>query len=487
MSGNRRKVTNPFLEGSVDVANNDKPRSAIQGLFTHLPNWTISFLDIIKQFFGNTISKKQAIKKTNNNEALQTELPDPADLSSRVQQLEGQLQGISQEILKLEAEIDALGGNRHTIVAGNDTLEVGLTFNDLPAVFIEDKKNIAVKNIDVGGNVEAKCSPLPIPDLRTNVVNLPVPGLPGGNYHIKCGNKFSLLAGSQGIDIQTTGPTKIQSQGTTTITGSEVIVGTTVGRTTVEGETVTVQGKSVEMSPTEGQVVVRGTMGCTGNVVTSGHVHAESLSFINAISPARNEHSRSSSPPNWQSGPAFWGSLAIEAIPACLADIQANLLARLSHVHTTKEILSFSYIQDLLKKIERQAYLIQPWEILPTGFILPKTQIIMAGTVPCNYGGVAAGIINATVIAPIPINNFPHTHSFPDLAHFHDVKVPAFDLVNTSEEVRARVSAASQPGPLIVQKGKTETLLAKLYQAAAVLFPKAYKTGQVALRKLSGQ
>jgi hypothetical protein len=81
----------------------------------------------------------------------------------------------------------------------------------------------------------------------------------------------------------------------------------------------------------------------------------------------------------------------------------------------------------------------------PTGYLIPGTPISVVGTCPCNFGGIAGGIIAGNILAPVPLYNVPHAHGLPEMMHSHDVVLPDMDYSSSSAQaLRGKVSNGMQ-------------------------------------------
>jgi hypothetical protein len=102
-----------------------------------------------------------------------------------------------------------------------------------------------------------------------------------------------------------------------------------------------------------------------------------------------------------------------------------------------------------------------PYELQPTGYILPGTTISLiltnilgastAGQTDSDNGSavtgpiaITGGTLVATVASPITLNNFPHSHALPDQPHSHDIAVPAIkhDGNSSAETIREAYKSA---------------------------------------------
>ena len=372
-------------------------------------------------------------------------IKDPSDDRSKWEAAKSIAQSREPDIRKEEAKLGSTAGcgNRYTIIAGCDLLEVGLGMNDAPSYRVDDGKSISGKGLLDTSKIKdpKKSGPIPEGAKRTHVQGINSLASPGGHYMIKCSNKFSVLAGAQGVDITTGGPLTI-SAGITRITGPEVSIGTSRGKLLLEGEVVHINGKSVEVAPSDGHLFVRGTISNTGNIMTMGHMHAESATITKLATTGRNEVTKPAAATDLTVGPAFWGGLGVEGIPLVLKDFIAFIIATLTNPVLAQQAMSRRYIAQMMDKIQNITYMIRPIELKPTGIAL--------------YGIVY---------------NFPHTHPQPDDNHTHEVRVPDIDYTAESAgDLRGKAAGASGSAPLNVSSAKQATILDALWSVISMVF-----------------
>lgn len=354
------------------------------------------------------------------------QIPDPNDDSARYKQASQMLSDKAEQIMEAEAKL-GLGGTRTTIIQGSDMLFVGLGFNNNKSYEVVPQGAIAPSMR--GGK---------IPQQNATRVNAVVGkqaslGWPQqvGNYTIKCANKFNLLAGAGGITIATPG-TLTFSAGSLKLVSPQLSLGSSTGPLVLEGDSVNIMGKAVSITPTGGELFVRGNINNTGNITTQGHAHFESVSFVKAsmVGTTKSTYNSTANPDVVNTQPATW---SYKAAAAALLDLQTYYQHILSDSKTSAfRLLSPKENQNIADRITTIGKLMIPWEILPTGFLLPGTPITVAGTCPCNYGGIAGGVITGAIVAPVPLFNFPHIHGIPEMQHHHDVVVPDMDFTSAS-------------------------------------------------------
>jgi len=353
---------------------------------------------------------------------------DPSDDTEKYAQASQKAQSYAQEIEQNEA-ILGNGGNRYTIIQNSEVLEVGIGMNDVPSYRVDKDAGYRLRGLagfgSGSGQINPKYGPLPQGASANHVQGINVPAAPGGagHYIIKCSNKFSLVAGSQGIELTTSGPINFNG-GITSFTGAEVTVGSRTGKLALEGDVVNITGRSIEAGPTDGHFVVKGTISNTGNIMCGGHAHLESASVVKLETTGRNESSKVSSSNNIVSGPAFWGGPAVEGITLATRGLLTFISTNAAHPEQAKLITSPRYSMGLYEETLNVAYSVLPAEIVPCGFAL--------------LGAV-----------PLPVFLWPHTHALPDQMHCHETRIPDIKCdADTAEQLRAEQAGVDGPAPI---------------------------------------
>lgn len=473
----QRSTQCPFCTGEFLAKTQGKAIQSISGFLQRsfnirIPSPLISFLQN-----QSPIGKKSLFKGGCPACKGKGSLPDPSDDSSKYDQVKQLAESKSKELLELENQLAPACGNRYTIIQGNDLLEVGLGMNSSPSYRIDKEKSVRNKGLIDPSKIDTEKGGPQIPEGApcNHVQGLNPMATPGGSYTIKCSNKFSVVTGAQGIDLTTGGPLTI-SGGITRITAPELTIGTSSGRLTLEGEVVNINGKSVEISPSDGHLFVKGTMSTTGNIMVGGHCHAESISLTKLECTGRNDLTKPASPSDLNTGPAFWGGVGVEGIKAVVKDMMGYTTSKSTNPVEAQQMVSQKFMDGLRDKVLNLSYNMRPWEQKETGYILPGTKVNMQGTTPCNYGGIASGVVSCTVIQPIPINNFPHSHALPDLSHCHEVRVPDFDFSSDScAEVRGKQGGVAQGAPLHKDSSSALKGITSLFGPVSTVFTGIWK------------
>jgi len=361
-------------------------------------------------------------------------IADVTNDAAKYQQVNEKIQQNSEKILDKESKL-GLGGTRTTFIQGSELLFVGLGFNS----------NKTYETVQ-GGSIAPTMKGGKIPQQNATPVNAVV-GKQGsiawpqqvGNYSIKCANKFSLLVGAAGITMATPGPLTISS-GITKIIGPQITIGCANGPLIFEGDSVNISGKAISITPSGGELFVKGNINNTGNVTCQGHAHFEGMSFAKASCVGINKSTfpTKANPDVTQTQPATWSS---SALATALLDLKTFTQSIPADSKTAAfRLLSPKEMQNMSDRVSSIAKLALPWELKPTGYILPGTQIKALGTFPCNWGGRAFGNMTGIVTALIPLNNFPHIHGLPEMMHKHEMTMPDMDYTSDSTEaLRSKV------------------------------------------------
>ena len=331
----------------------------------------------------------------------------------------------SAAITEHEAKLDTGGytNSKYTSILGNHVIEVGVGMNKLQSYSVipngkpvKSKTNIGARGTGVGTTT-------------TNQINGTNPlATPGGQFYIKASNKFTVLAGAQGIELNTFGNVNIAG-GITKITGAEMNIGSSVGTTTVEGHHLKLAGNTVELSPNGGgQVQINGTLGVAGNLVAGGGAHIEGeLHFISATCPRSDPKPTSMGAlPFTKTGSANWGPMAsVKALNDLRKATIAFTLDPSAFIATPRGVLM------LAERISHLAYATIPFEITPTG--------------------IAVGVDTGGHSHMLLVYNFPHNHTLPDSAHQHSVEMPNIKLVDSDVQLRQQSTDCqnSEPVPIV--------------------------------------
>ena len=512
-SDGQRELPCPHCTGDILVTKVSKTLSHIGGILQRavpikIPTGVISYLKdhspVPKSSVLKTPCKACKGKKT---------IKDPSDRSAKEKQVAEKHKASAAEISKLEQKLGSStggGGNRYTIVAGHELLEVGLGMNDAPSHTVIKGGKTRHKRLVPHGSLDLKNgAPMFSEGAPANhVQGINSVASPGGHYMIKCSNKFSVVTGTQGVDITTGGPIVI-SGGITTISSPEITIGTQTGTLTLEGEFVQLNGKSIEVAPSDGDFFVKGTISNTGNLRVGGHTHSQSISFVHGSCVGTKKPTDEASCSDLYSGPAFWGGAAVESIAAATKDMIAHAIVNAAEPVSLQGMMGPRFSQGMSDKAFNIGYNAIPVEPLAqgTGYILPsRTMVVKAngvggsltgtgsvgdasGPVNITLSKLSINLLTQTVLKNIILNNFPHTHALPDMKHSHSIRLPDMDYSSdTHDSVLSKQSGCEEAAPMHKQVGVMEALnltfqstVGNAFAAAqlALLGPSVFKSKKV--------
>ena len=377
-------------------------------------------------------------------------VPDPSDLTKKMDAAAKQAEAVKDKMADNEAEMGPPGGNRTTIIAGNETIQVGLGVNKAKSYNIELGATKAPSKVHIGEKASMPGH------ASSNYVHGTNPmSTPGGNYSLTVGNKITITAGAQGIDINTSGPINLNG-GMVNFTGPQMSVGSSTGPTTIEGNHTQINGATVSLQATGGdkQVVIQGSMGIQSNVVVGGSAHVDGdLSFTSGSCPSKVDRTKFSSPAGGCSGKANWkgggGSVASKDMTRTVS---------LFNTDPSMYMMTARGQQTMMQKMQNVAYSMMPLEPVQTGVILPGD---------CNVVGTGnhGAPVYSTNKAPIKIFNFVHVHDAEDGAHTHEMEVPNIKL--TKDDVDNRSLNTNKQGASPVPS-QSEDIQAAFKPAQAV-------------------
>lgn len=439
-----RKIECPYCTGEVLSEQNGRTTSSAS-LFPRLQNFLNAFSDLLALVTGNTktVSRKEAIGgdcKVCKNTGF---IEDPTDITEIQKARADFYIGKEEEIEKESGALgESPGGSRITRIAGADVLIVGHELNTAKSYTV--KENVAgfgnmVTKANGRGAVEAGNKE------HTAVIGNNVPANSGGGqYIIQCGNRFQLLAGSQGISLKTTGPIEIDG-GIVSFTGADMTFGTRVGQTAIAGNDIVMEAKNIKMTPTgaAGQVVVAGSMAASGNVHAPG-LYSDNAYFSRVTMPKKQVSTKAGSTTRYVGGPPTWGGLKTSALKNALIDMQKLVIERTTDLDLFKAggPLSPRFQFNIADATYNITYTALPIEPYPTGIC-----VIVDGTTTA-IGGVGL------------IWNFPHVHMSTDEPHTHVTDVPAinYEQHETAESVRQAFDSAGGNTPIAATGGSSDVL-----------------------------
>lgn len=368
-------------------------------------------------FFGKTVTFDENLKDGEKCGLCEgkKKIPDPTDNKAKYEQARQQIEQDADKIIEEENKLGP-GGSKSAFIQGSKLVVVGQEFN----------RNDSAEKLPEGGAVGAMKGKTVSPQGGTEK-GPAVRGIQSemgwpqqmGNYVIKCGNKFNLLAGGGGITMATKGPITI-SGGVINFTGPSVTIGNSDGVLALEGGTVAIGGTNVAIAPTSGQTYFRGTVAATGNAVIAGHTHSEGLSFIKATCPGVNKESSmdQANKDTTKTESSIW---SYKATSSAILELVLFVQSIPSSASNTKRITSVEGVQSLFDRMASMGKQTMPFDnmMLPTG--------------------IAIGIGNLGLPVISQVFNFPHHHGIPNLHHTHNTKTADINLEDTPDAVRKKV------------------------------------------------
>lgn len=356
---------------------------------------------------------------------------DASDISDKIQNAATAANGYKDIIAQYEAEMGPPGGNRTTVIVGNETLQVGLIVNKVKSYKSVEGGVSVPSHVLIGDRGSCAGSTSTTYVYGTNPLSSP-----GGNYTIVVSNKFTIIAGAQGLDINTNGPINIAG-GITKISAPQLTIGGSTGQTTLEGKHVQINGGTIALCPTDNhnQVLIQGTLGVQANVVVAGGVHVDGdISFTSGTCPSKIVRTKFAAAAGQSTGSAQWSAKA-----AITTAKDSSRVIRLLSLDPSLIVTSPRGVKLIMKKVEATIYSSLPLETRPTGLILPGACVVV--------GSMGA----STNPGPIPVYNFPHVHVIEDGMHTHELEVPNIKLVDSDEQVRSNNSSKQEgtPAPAI--------------------------------------
>lgn len=461
----QREIPCPFCKGKVIPKQQGRTFFGITSWLQRFTTLQIPITEILNLLRSIVpIPKTEVRKNPETCKACKGKLSikDPSDDNTKWEQVKSNAQAQADAIIKEESKLSPGCGNRHTLIQGSEIHEVGLSFNDAPAYRVDKEKSIRAWGLlDPSETNPEKAGSIPKGAACNHVQGINSMASPGGHYLMKCANKYSLVSGAQGIEMTTGGPLTINA-GIVRFTGPELSIGTQTGRLSLEGEVVNINGKSIEVAPSDGHFFVSGTISNKGNFHCGGHSFMESAAVVKMETTGRNEPSKPASPGDLYTGNTWWGGLAIEGIPSALADLQGLVLSRLTNPVEAQQMISIRFFEDLRDKFSAMAFNIRPLEIHWTG--LCKVM----------YGSSAGWH---------PVFNFPHHHALPSLSHNHETRIPDIDCTaDTAAQLRAKQGGTSSSAPLDKKTGKGQDILTIIRSLITFPFILIWESAQNAYR-----
>lgn len=450
----KRKIECPYCAGEVLSEQNGRAaRSA--SLWPKFQNICFAITEVLSLITGNTktVPREQAIGDKCEACDGTKQIDDPSDSSDADQAGFSILESFKDKILNNLVKLgNSPGGSRLTRIAGADVLVVGHVLNTAESVGV--KENVPGPGGPTVGKDKAGEGRGGLPGGNKDYSQAkglnPPANSGGGHYIIQCGNKFNLVAGAQGANIETYGPLVLHGKGGVTVTGAEVTIGSGVATTAIGGKHVNIEGSNISLTPNgkSGHVNVTGSIQATGNI-QSGGAYFDNVYFAKGTCPSKQVPVKGGSSTAIHTGPAIWGGTNTAALRAAFTQLQKHVQERTLDFDlfkaggpTTPRF--YLNLNDLLYNL---TYATLPLELKVTG--------------------IAVGLAGVSIVY-----NFPHTHAMHDGLHNHQVNVPALDCEGHSSaaSVRNAANAAGVNSQVAATGGSGENFFAQLWSAVGAVY-----------------
>jgi hypothetical protein len=183
----------------------------------------------------------------------------------------------AEALAAAEAQL-GMGGNYVETVTKHKFLNVGLIFN----TFASTRYNLTSKTVTQYRDVITSGTQLvttTIPAIEYTHID----DMPGGNYDLSVGNRYSLLVGSGGIDIKTTGPVNLGGT-IMALAGKQMNLAATDDFNLDGGTNLSVIADLVTIrSRNRDQVVVDDNLGISKNVVIGGGAYVNGELYLQHV------------------------------------------------------------------------------------------------------------------------------------------------------------------------------------------------------------
>jgi hypothetical protein len=338
------------------------------------------------------------------------------------------------------------GGSKVKSDSGDVHWRVGLAKNDAPTV-VETQNTTT----HFGFNNGAKPGDPFTADCKGSA-KLAVhsdPLINPGSLFIDVANKLTLVAGSPGIDIHTTGKATLNAATTTIAANQGELTLTSANRTFIKGKNVLIDAKDrsgdtgvrIEADNTivSGKLNVSGDLALKGSLMMDGGIYCTHLTVPSErlpsapAGPAHQVHSGAN-----HNNPMKPQATIFDRVDKTLKKITRDVFNFL-----TFNIISPAEIKTLVEETYSSIALATTVDGmgLPTGFAwaMNYTTFMPLDVWVAGPTGIMKGHV---VPAMIPIYSYTHNHGSPGGNHSHDTTVPAFDGHDN-----AAASRAARPNP----------------------------------------
>lgn len=238
-------------------------------------------------------------------------------------EMDVKISSLIPKITEYEKQL-GLGGDEIINVSMSKIETIGTVMNDLESYRIDPIGKLKIDGCWVApeGTFESfKPSP--------HVEYVDIVDIPGGDYVLTAMNKYKLLVGSKGINIQTTGPIDIYGS-IVNITGEQLNISSKNEIVVDGGERLSLRARKITLLPVEhNPVVIEGQLHVTRNTIIEGGLMLEGEAALLHVT----------APLEWQETEAgmYESSPNCETI-TCKYDINKSQIQLPSHTHYFKNL-----------------------------------------------------------------------------------------------------------------------------------------------------
>jgi len=314
---------------------------------------------------------------------------------------ESKVKAEKTNINELEAKL-GLGGSYSLIAKGDYVVQSGLKINETPAF-----KSVENGYPHPNAVVPAKTDSILVLDSKAKnlIVQNEPQQYPGGNITFIAGNKFSINAGTPGIELNTGGKAQINAA-LLNITGSEELILCTQNHAILKGKAVTIESNDdagilfqSRNNLFTGRVGINSNATVKGGLAVDGNIYGKTL-----VMPIMREKTEMTGQPDLNTFGASWWPVSPEVAAS----------------NSTKKTLTH-------------------WSML--GYLLSLTGIVDVTTSTYTLTEQSVGLepmqtgICVTSYGVFPVYNFKHLHMLPSMDHTHDYKLPNMVYLNKEKDM----------------------------------------------------
>ena len=187
------------------------------------------------------------------------------------------VQGQAPLLATAEAELGE-GGNYIETISKHKLVNVGLVFNN----FASTRYNYVPKTVSEFRNANSTGTTIltaAIPAIEYTYID----DMPGGNYTVTAGNRYSLLVGANGVDIKTTGPVNVGGS-ILAVAGKQVNIASSDDTSIDGGTNLSVIANIIAIrTRAQEQVLIDDNLGISKNVIIGGGAYINGETFLQHV------------------------------------------------------------------------------------------------------------------------------------------------------------------------------------------------------------